>query len=163
MGRVIGSTPVAQRPENYAADIIYTTSKELLADFLRDRLLLGTLQDAARRHLRFLHLPDHLARMGLVLRGIHTAFVDEADNILIDEAVTPLISRQEPNEPLLEASRYAYRLAMELNKGEDYRVSDTFQEVELTMQGWGACSRRTTISPPPSAARTGGRISCSRR
>lgn len=137
VGCVIGSMPEAQRRESHAADITYTTSKELLADFLRDRLRLGKLQDAARRHLRFLHLPDHLARMGLVLRGIHTAFVDEADNILIDEAVTPLIiSRQEPNEPLLEASRYAYRLAMELNKGEDYRVSDTFQEVELTMQGW---------------------------
>ncbi len=137
VGCVIGSMAEAERRESHATDVTYTTSKELLADFLRDRLRLGKLQDAARRHLRFLHTPERLARMGLVLRGIHTAFVDEADNILIDEAVTPLIiSRQEPNEPLLEASRFAWRIAGELDKGADYQVSETFQEVELTMQGW---------------------------
>jgi len=35
-----------------------------------------------------------------VLRGLDTAIVDEADSVLIDEAVTPLIiSRAEENKP----------------------------------------------------------------
>ncbi len=31
----------AERKENYQKGVVYTTSKELLADFLRDRLALG--------------------------------------------------------------------------------------------------------------------------
>ena len=35
--------------------------------------------------------PQFQAQDGVVLRGLHTAIVDEADSVLIDEAVTPLI------------------------------------------------------------------------
>ena len=42
-----------------------------------------------------------LDRAGCVLRGLHTAIVDEADSILIDEAVTPLIIASEHKNDLL--------------------------------------------------------------
>jgi preprotein translocase subunit SecA len=62
--------PVA-RGEAYAADVTYATNNELGFDYLRDNMV----QDLAER----------------VQRRRSFAIVDEVDNILIDEARTPLI------------------------------------------------------------------------
>ena len=46
------------------------------------------------------------------MRGLHTAIVDEADHVLIDEAVTPLIiSREAPPGDLTDACRRAAEIA----------------------------------------------------
>jgi preprotein translocase subunit SecA len=132
VGRVISEMEPHARREEYRKDVTYTTSKEILADFLRDRLRLDTLQNAGRRQIRALsgHLQD--IEKGLVMRGIHTAVVDEVDNILIDEAVTPLIiSREMPNEPFVEACREANNIAATLKPGVDYRVDQQFKDIDL--------------------------------
>ena len=130
-GAVIGNSEAQERRASYAKDIVYTTGKELLADYLRDRILLGAMADGARRHLRFLLKPDQDLRT--VQRGLHTVFVDEADNLLIDEAVTPLIiSQAQPNDALREACDAAHTLASRMERGRDYRVDVAMQSVELT-------------------------------
>lgn len=127
------SAPMSQedRRSNYLAGVVYTTSKELVADFLRDRLALGPLTDPGRRTVaRFLKLPQ--GTHPLVQRGLYSAIVDEADNQMIDEAVTPLIiSREQENADLLHASRLADRLAASLLVGEDYEINVQFKEVKL--------------------------------
>ena len=136
VGCVTGEMAPDQRRLQYAATVTYTTSKELLADFLRDRLRLGRLQDGARRHLRYLLTPDRLEQLGLVLRGLDTAFIDEADNLLIDEAVTPLIiSRSVENEPLRAASHAAHRAAAEFTRGVHYETDLTLHSVWLSPAG----------------------------
>jgi len=116
----------------YGADVVYCTGKELVADFLRDRILLGEQAYAPLRSITRLRG----GRMQSVLRGIHTAFVDEADNQLIDEAVTPLIiSRPEENSSIAEATQAAYRLAASLLPGEDYTLEERYKEVELSGEG----------------------------
>ncbi len=91
-----------ERSENYASKgcgVTYTTAKELTADFLRDRLLLGALAHPTRRLIAA--MAGRGGHPGLVLRGLFSANVDEADHALIDDAVTPLIiSRKEPNPAL---------------------------------------------------------------
>lgn len=125
-------TPVERR-RNYQKAIVYTTSKELTADFLRDRLILGTLPDASRRVIRSLLMPRLREAEGLVLRGLDTAIVDEADSVLIDEAVTPLIiSRPEENRPFIKACRIAYHLASHLIAGLDYQKDLKYKEITLT-------------------------------
>jgi preprotein translocase subunit SecA len=47
-GAVTGAMDPEQRRHGHAADVTYTTSKELLADFLRDRLCLGERQTPAK-------------------------------------------------------------------------------------------------------------------
>jgi preprotein translocase subunit SecA len=59
------------RKEAYAADITYGTNNEFGFDYLRDNM-------AVEKHQ-------------IVQRPLHYAIVDEVDNILIDEARTPLI------------------------------------------------------------------------
>jgi preprotein translocase subunit SecA len=132
---VTGGMETAQRREAYAADIVYTTSKELLADFLRDRLVLGVMADAGRRMVQRL-LRGSTVDERVVLRGLHTAIVDEADNQMIDEAATPLIiSRPVEESPLLPVFAQAHRIASGLSEGTDYALDPRFKEVRLTGAG----------------------------
>jgi preprotein translocase subunit SecA len=68
--RLVNLRPVSRR-EAYAADITYGTNNEFGFDYLRDNMV----TDLAQR----------------VQRERYFAIVDEVDNILIDEARTPLI------------------------------------------------------------------------
>jgi preprotein translocase subunit SecA len=136
VGCVTAPMEPVERRKGYGCDITYTTSKELLADFLRDRLRLGPLFHPARRLIRRLLVPQAAVSDGLMLRGLHTAIVDEADSLLIDEAVTPLIiSAPQKNETLQEAGRTAQELVAQLEVGADYRTNKRYKEIELTEAG----------------------------
>jgi preprotein translocase subunit SecA len=105
--------PVSRR-EAYAADVTYGTNNEFGFDFLRDNLVI----DLANR----------------VQRGHFFAIVDEVDNILIDEARTPLIisgNAEESADKYLQFSRLVPRLKAE----EDYIVDEKFKQVAITEAG----------------------------
>jgi preprotein translocase subunit SecA len=68
--RLVNLRPVERR-EAYAADVTYGTNNEFGFDYLRDNMV-TTLEERVQRERSF-------------------AIVDEVDNILIDEARTPLI------------------------------------------------------------------------
>jgi preprotein translocase subunit SecA len=70
--------PISRR-EAYAADITYGTNNEFGFDYLRDNMVHGDVDK--------------------VQRGHHYAIVDEVDNILIDEARTPLIISGTADKP----------------------------------------------------------------
>jgi preprotein translocase subunit SecA len=147
VGAVTSGMQAEDRRENYRRDITYTTSKEVVADFLRDRLQLGQLANSTRRLLRAMLNPSG-AHDGLVLRGLHTAIVDEADSALIDEAVTPLIiSRQQENEQLRQACAVAHRLSTALERDVDYSVDSRRHEVALKPTGLAKLQQRTRDLP----------------
>jgi preprotein translocase subunit SecA len=136
VGVVTASAGPPERLKGYGCDVTYVTSKELLADFLRDRLRLGRLQDPTRRLIRRMLQPQPEGQDGLVLRGLHTAIVDEADSVLIDEAVTPLIiSASHKNESLRTAARLAQGMVQSLDPETDYRLNPRYKEIELTKLG----------------------------
>ena len=127
-----------ERRRAYAADIVYTTSKEIVADFLRDRILLGVLADPGRRTVARLIRPRgaSAAMDQTVQRGLHTVIVDEADNQLIDEAVTPLIiSRPQEDPAMVQACKTASVLAPELREDEHYELDLAHKEVRLLAAG----------------------------
>jgi preprotein translocase subunit SecA len=135
-GCVTGAMKQAERKANYARDIIYTTSKEGAADLLRDRLQLGSLSNPTRRLIRTMLQPGAGSPDSLVMRGLHTAIVDEADSALIDEAVTPLIiSRKQENEPLRLACEGAHRIAQQMQPGLDYSADPKTQEIAIKPAG----------------------------
>ena len=135
-GRVTSSMTPAERKENYRKGVVYTSSKELLADFLRDRLALGNLHQSSRRQIFQKRHPHYRLNDKMVMRGIDTVIVDEADSVLIDEAVTPLIiSQAYENKPLTEACRAAAGIADALAAGIDYRVDRHYREIILTPTG----------------------------
>ena len=123
VGAVTGTMKPAERREGYAADVTYSTAKEVLADFLRDRIALGKFQNFSKRIVG--GTSEGLERLtgNLVQRGLYTAIVDEADNVLIDEAVTPLIiSREKENAEFNESCRVAFEISKELEERRDYAV-----------------------------------------
>lgn len=138
VGCVTAAMGEQDRVKGYGCDVTYATSKELLADFLRDRLRLGALHNPTRRLIRGLLVPQtgQYQEGGLVMRGLHTAIVDEADSVLIDEAVTPLIiSAPHENTQLKEAGAMAHEMVSRLKPGEDYEVKLRYKEIELTEAG----------------------------
>ncbi len=93
-----------ERQRAYACDITYGTNNEFGFDYLRDNMRL-----AARDDDRF---PKHLQQ---VQGPLTYAVIDEVDNILIDEARTPLIISGPAHQDVKKYSE-ADRIARTLQK-----------------------------------------------
>jgi preprotein translocase subunit SecA len=133
---VTGELAPAERAARYASDVVYVTAKELLADFLRDRQTAHAGADVARAMLRRWLWGEASSGSGavdlLLVRGLHTALIDEADSVLIDEAVTPLIlSAPRPDPDLSQAVLWASEVADRLVDGIDYELSRSRNLVTL--------------------------------
>ncbi|MCJ7622231.1 MAG: hypothetical protein MUO76_01920 [Anaerolineaceae bacterium] len=104
---------MVSRKEAYAADITYGTNSEFGFDYLRDN--------------QAIRLEDR------VQRGHHYAIIDEVDNILIDEARTPLII----SGPASDDTAWYYRMAQVVDqlRVEDYEVLEKDRSVSMTDVG----------------------------
>ena len=132
---VVSATPQNERPSLYAHDIVYTTGKELLGDFLRDRLNLGSQTLDVQRAVE-LALNISSQKMPLNLRGLHAVIVDEADSVLIDDGVMPLLlSMPAENAYLTKATAMARDLIAEFREGEHYRVLRHVRRIIWTDRG----------------------------
>ncbi len=89
VGVVVPEQAPPDRANAYRCDVTYGVNKDLVFDYLRDRLSAKRGQAGARRAVARL-FAEHTAQPPL-LRGLFFAIVDEADSIFIDEARTPLI------------------------------------------------------------------------
>jgi preprotein translocase subunit SecA len=101
------------RREAYNADIVYGTNSEFGFDYLRDNMSLN--------------LADR------VQRGHAYAIIDEVDNILIDEARTPLII----SGPAQDEAEWYIRMAQVVKslRAEDYEINEKDRTVTLTELG----------------------------
>jgi len=126
------------RQRAYACDVTYCTNKELVFDYLRDRLALGTRRAHARLLVDEL-FQDRAAGSSrkLLLRGLNFAIVDEADSVLIDEARTPLILSGIQGGVANDDGLYetALDLAKQLILGEDFHLRAGEKAIELTARG----------------------------
>jgi preprotein translocase subunit SecA len=136
VAHIDGEMKPDQRRRNYAADITYCTNKEVTADFLRDRLTMGRTRTLATALLAKMVDGGSQPTDRLVMRGLECAIIDEADSILIDEAVTPLIiSGEGPNAEQVEAFRQAAGFASQLQNQEHFQINNRWREVTLTPSG----------------------------
>lgn len=129
-----GQTPVERR-QAYRCDITYATNKELVFDYLRDRLTLAERVDPLLLQAEYLHGRDQRSKR-VLMRGLHFAIVDEADSILIDEARTPLIiSGGQGGDEEQQFLQQALDLAQTLTAERDYIVDAGRRQVSLTEAG----------------------------
>ena len=142
LGLSVGLVQQGQGPQDrqqaYKCDITYCTNKELVFDYLRDRLALGDRRSRPRLLLDKIVETSPYARLQrLFLRGLHFAIVDEADSVLIDEARTPLIlsGLQEGAESDAEQFARALDIAGRLVEGDDFHILASEKSVRLTEQG----------------------------
>ena len=125
---ITGALEPPERMLRYDADVVYLTAKSLLADHLRDQIGPGSPAQQARQAFERWLLDGQSGQAAqasgrLLTRGLHTAIVDEADSILIDEAVTPLIlAAQRESKGLDQAVLAVSRLADSLQAGQDFEA-----------------------------------------
>ena len=133
-GHVVHESTPADRVDHYRRNVVYVTSKEMVADFLRDQILLGNLRSHTQTSVG--RLATNAGRHQLQVPGLFRVIVDEADSLLIDEAVTPLIISNSPdaegNAPLYRA---ADALAKQLIAGRDFTIDKEVKSVDLTARG----------------------------
>jgi preprotein translocase subunit SecA len=108
------------RKEAYAADITYGTNNEYGFDYLRDNMVWDQ-QDCVQRPLYY-------------------AIVDEIDNILVDEARTPLIISGPAEESTDKYALFA-RLVPRLKPDEDFFIEEKHRAISLTEDGIGKMER----------------------
>ena len=129
-----GMAPDARRAA-YACDITYCTNKQLVFDYLKDRLMLG--EEARPLHLQIEGLHAEYPRTRrLLLRGLCFVIVDEADSVLVDEARTPLIISG-VGDAAHEQQIYgeAVAIARQLTTGLDFSIHPREREVDLSERG----------------------------
>ncbi|MEF7614080.1 prepilin peptidase [Aquincola sp. MAHUQ-54] len=138
VGHVTQPMPPAERARAYGCDLTYCTARELVFDYLRDRMAgLPADSDLQRRAALLAGRPS--AGGQPLLRGLCMALVDEADSILIDEATTPLIlSRAHVDPGDVEFCRQALRVAGLLRAACDYRLDAGSRQADLTDRGRAA-------------------------
>jgi len=152
LGLTVGLVVHGQQPDErraaYAADITYCTNKDLVFDYLRDRLAVGRHRGQPRQMIKALTAESALGEHSRpLLRGLHVAIVDEADSVLIDEARTPLIlagtdSRAPDMPDALYADALAFARSLEL--GTHWRLMPRERSVELTPEGRVELARLTS-------------------
>ncbi len=102
------------RHEAYEADITYGTSSDVGFDYLRDNMVID-LSNCVQRQLNY-------------------AIVDEVDNLLIDEARTPLIISGPAQEAEQKYQLFA-RLVPRLRQEQDFTIEEKTRTVSLTDAG----------------------------
>jgi preprotein translocase subunit SecA len=112
------------RAEAYQADVLYGTNNEFGFDYLRDNMV----TEKERRSQRELHY----------------AIVDEVDNILIDEARTPLIISGESQDSSDYYRRFA-EMVRSLRIEDDYEVNEKERAATLTEEGIARIEARLGI------------------
>jgi preprotein translocase subunit SecA len=129
--------PYEEKQRAYACDVIYGTNSELGFDYLRDNMA----KDLSEK----------------VQRGHYFAVVDEVDNILIDEARTPLIISGAPEQAADLYVKFA-RLAPQMTVGKtpegmdprtkkgfladfDFEIDEKHKTVSITEQGVAKAER----------------------
>jgi preprotein translocase subunit SecA len=134
VGFVTHETGPNDRHAQHRRNVVYCTSKELVADFLRDQIALGNLRNSTQTALQL--MINGQGAGGLQVPGLFRVIVDEADSLLIDEAVTPLIISSSPqDEPNADLYIAANDLACQLENGRDFNVDRTVRQVDLTPRG----------------------------
>ena len=118
------SLRAAQRKDAYQADITYGTNSEFGFDYLRDNMVVDLTQ--------------------MVQRELNFGIVDEVDNILIDEARTPLIISGQSGESAQYYTAFA-KLIPSLKNEEDYTIDEKVRTVSLTASGIAKLEQRLNI------------------
>ncbi|MDQ4045566.1 MAG: preprotein translocase subunit SecA, partial [Chloroflexota bacterium] len=115
--------PISRR-DAYLADITHGTNNEFGFDYLRDNMA--------------------VERDRMVQRELNYAIVDEVDNILIDEARTPLIISGQAGAATDRYYQFA-QIVRQLRKGRDYEVDLKHRNATLTDEGIDKAERLAGI------------------
>ncbi|MDC0946914.1 preprotein translocase subunit SecA [Nitrospinaceae bacterium] len=114
VGMIYHDIPEEERKAAYKCDVLYGTNNEFGFDYLRDNMKFSKEQ--------------------MVQRELNFGIIDEVDNILIDEARTPLIISG-PAEESTDKYYTVNKLVPSLKKEEHYTIDEKARTASLTEEG----------------------------
>ena len=112
VGAIQSDMPTDERQKAYECDITYGTNNEFGFDYLRDNMRPAAKGDG-----------NYARQMQQSQGRLNFAIVDEVDNILIDEARTPLIISGPAHENIRKYAE-ADRVARQLKRNEHFEVNE---------------------------------------
>ena len=123
VGAIQGGMDAAERQQAYECDITYGTNNEFGFDYLRDNMRVAAQGD------------DRYPRHQQQAQGqLNFAIVDEVDNILIDEARTPLIISGPARDDVTKYQR-ADKISRQLKRDLHFEVKEKEHTANLTDEG----------------------------
>lgn len=135
VGVVVNGMSLEERQDAYGCDVTYCTNKELVFDYLKDRLVFGQKPGHIQVSVQRLY-GSKTSFDQLRCRGLYFAIVDETDSVLIDEARIPLIiSGSAEGDFEEDIYRQAFELSMQLKNKDDYVVDSKKKLLDLTVKG----------------------------
>jgi preprotein translocase subunit SecA len=135
VGYVTQEMTPGQKKQGYACDILYCTNKQIVFDYLRDRLIICKNPSLLSMELESAKGKESRLNQ-LLLRGLGFAILDEADSLLIDEAITPLIltrNRDGKKENFFHDE--ILELARSFEENVDFFIPRGESRIELTRSG----------------------------
>jgi len=150
VGAIVQQMDEPTRFREYAKPIVYGTPKQITADWLRDQIRLnavvgGVLNNAWSGRRLLARAPEsdsptgHTAA-GPMIPGLRACLVDEADAVLIDEGVVPLIiARARREDDMAPIYKQADEVARRLDEKADYTIDHLRRKAELTRRGRHRC------------------------
>ena len=124
VGMIYHDIPEEERKAAYDCDVLYGTNNEFGFDYLRDNMKYSKEQ--------------------MVQRDLNFGIIDEVDNILIDEARTPLIISG-PAEESTDKYYTVNKLVPNLKKDEHYTIDEKARAVSLTEEGIAKMEKELNI------------------
>jgi preprotein translocase subunit SecA len=123
VGAIFAGMDPLERQRAYGCDITYGTNNEFGFDYLRDNMKPARPGDK-----------DHPKNLQQAQGPLQFAIIDEVDNILIDEARTPLIISGPAHD---DVTRYAKadRIARQLKKDVHFEVKEKEHSAHMTDEG----------------------------
>jgi preprotein translocase subunit SecA len=137
-----------QKAKSYACDITYGPGYEFGFDYLRDQLLLKQRDQMPPGQVMIDNLTGQNSFPICQIRGLGFSIVDEADNVLLDDATSPqvLSEFQAGDAPDKEAVLLASRVAKALEDNTHFREPAP-QQIELTPEGVDAIHQSEIAIP----------------
>ena len=148
---VEASMSSAERRVAYGAPLVCGTQRLIAFDYLRDRIRLGRRLRPLQSRLERLSGDTTATGVQPLLAGLHCALVEDADEVLLDEARVPMvISADVASSPDRLPYEQALELASALEAGADYalagRGAQRLAQLSVLLGGlWAARQRREEL------------------
>ena len=155
VGLLSESGNAADKRSAYEADLTYGPAHAFGFDYLTDQLTLGRMDDLSTAGNVYRRVLGNAMEKELLQRGLHTAIIDEADHVLIDDAVSPLIlSESQPDVESQDAPAHiaARTMMSELVPDVDFTSIEP-QHIQLTPRGFQNVYRDATFAMFPGIVR----------
>src|SRR5688572_25714608 len=129
VGAIQSGMDSGERQKVYACDITYGTNNEFGFDYLRDNMRTAARDD------------DKYPKREQQAQGhLHYAIIDEVDNILVDEARTPLIISGPAHDDVRKYAK-ADAIARQLKKDVHFEIKEKEHSANLTDEGVRAAEK----------------------